>query len=353
MGGQPTIEYGAGSAATDAANVSCGKGLDVGTANLLAAQQDAHGNVLVKSQRNAFIDIEQNDFTRNMLTRMGVQYVILSGKMIVIGDPAFDLANIYNRETRRPMADGMISPKEADAMPIEKLLVDRLLGPPQKKGEICYFSIPGKPLDFDMDVSYHRNVFRDLLGGLGYEAKPIHEGYAVVLSELDEDPDLPFTGIGVSCGGGMFNICVAYQAIETLAFATTRGGDWVDQNVGRVLGIKASRATAMKEKGIDLRNPRTREEQAIDIYYRELIRYALTQTSERFSNQQDTPNFPQPVDMVFAGGTSRVGGFIDVVRDELSKMDFPIPIRNVLRAEDPLTSVARGCLVAAAADGEA
>ncbi len=65
---------------TPAVNVSYGKGLDVGTANLLAATQDAHGNVLVKSQRNAFIDIEQNDFTRNMLTRMGVQYVILSGK---------------------------------------------------------------------------------------------------------------------------------------------------------------------------------------------------------------------------------------------------------------------------------
>lgn len=353
MGGQPTIDYGGGRGNESSANVSYGKGLDVGTANLLAATQDANGNVVVKSQRNAFIDIEQNDFTRNMLTKMGVQYVILNNKMIVIGDPAFDLANIYNRETRRPMADGMISPKEADAMPIEKLLVDRLLGPPQKKGEICYFSIPGAPLDFDMDVTYHKGMFKDLLGSLGYQAKPIHEGYAVVLSELDDDEELPFTGIGVSCGGGMFNICVAYQAIETLAFATTRGGDWVDQNVARVLGLKGSRATALKEKGVDLRNPRTREEQAIDIYYRELIRYALTNIADRFSNKQDTPNFPAPVDMVFAGGTSRIGGFIDVVRDELGKMDFPIPIRDVKRAEDPLTSVARGCLVAAAADDEA
>lgn len=352
MGEQPTIEFGGGER-VPAADVSYGKGLDVGTANLLAATQDASGNVVVKSQRNAFIDIEQNDFTRNMLTKMGVQYVILNNKMIVIGDPAFDLANIYNRETRRPMADGMISPKEADALPIEKLLIDRLLGPIQRKNEICYFSIPGDPIDFDMDVTYHKGMFRDLLGTLGYNAKPIHEGYSVVLSELDDDEELPFTGIGISCGGGMFNCCVAYQAIEALAFATTRGGDWIDRNVARVLGIKASRATALKEKGVDLRNPRTREEQAIDIYYRELIRYTLENITQRFTSKQDTPNFPQPVDMVFAGGTSRIGGFIDVVKEELEKRgDFPIPIREVRRAEDPLSSVARGCLVAAAADDD-
>src|SRR5579872_5291728 len=97
------------------------------------------------------IDIEQNDFTRNMLTKMDVQYVILNNKMVVIGDPAFDLANIYNRETRRPMQDGMISPKEKDdAIPIEKLLIDRLLGPPKIKNEVCYFSIPADPIDAQM-----------------------------------------------------------------------------------------------------------------------------------------------------------------------------------------------------------
>ena len=53
-----------------------------------------------------------------------------------------------------------------------------------------------------------------------------------------------------------------------------------------------------------------------------------------------------------AGGTSKIGGFIDVVKDELSRTQFPIPIKNVRRADDPLTSTARGALVAAAADEE-
>src|SRR5690606_12570936 len=137
-------------------------------ANLLSAVQDYEGNVIIKVQRNAFIDIEQNDFTRNMLTKMDVQYVILNNKMIVIGDPAFDLANIYNRETRRPMADGMLSPKEADALPIEKLLIDRLLGPPKVANEVVYYSVPADPIDFEMNVVYHKGIFNDLLRKLGY-----------------------------------------------------------------------------------------------------------------------------------------------------------------------------------------
>lgn len=330
-------------------NLKPGKGLDVGTANLLSAVRDKEENVIVKQQRNAFIDIEQNDFTRNMLTKMGVQYVVLNNKMIVVGDPAFDLANIYNRETRRPMKHGMISPDEADALPIEKLLIERLLGSPVCRGEHVYFSVPADPIDFDMNVVYHQNIFKGLLEKLGYIAKPIPEGLCVVLSELAEDD---FTGIGISCGGGMFNVAVAYKATAPLRFATSRGGDWIDRNVAMALGIKASRATYLKEKAQDLRAPKTRDEQAIDIYYRELIRYTLNQIKERFEKGSDMPNFPDPIDIVFAGGTSLINGFINVVREEFEKIQFPIPVKNIRRAEEALTSVARGALVAAAADDD-
>jgi len=321
-----------------------GKGMDIGTVNLISAVQDKDGNLYIKSQRNAFIDIEQDDFTRNMLTKLGVQYVILNNKMVVVGDAAFELANIFNRETRRPMQHGMISPKEADALPIMKLLLEKLLGPPQKPGEIVYFSVPADPIDFSMNVVYHKGLFQDLLGKLGYNAKPLVEGHAVVFAELADDD---FTGIGISCGGGMFNVCVCYKTIPALAFATSRGGDWVDQNVGQVLGIKAAKATAIKEKGVDLRKPLNREQQAIEIYYRELIRYTLNNIKQRFESSEGMPTFPEPVDIVFAGGTSLIGGFVDVVRQELEKIQFPIPIKNVRRAEDPLNAIAKGLLVAA------
>ncbi|MGB1398111.1 MAG: hypothetical protein ACPG7R_09750, partial [Planctomycetota bacterium] len=87
---------------TSSTPVTLGRGLDVGTANLVSSFQDNSGNVNLKIQRNAFIDIDCDDYTRNMLTRLGVQYVVVNGRMVVVGDPAFELANIFNRNTRRP-----------------------------------------------------------------------------------------------------------------------------------------------------------------------------------------------------------------------------------------------------------
>ncbi len=324
-----------------------GRGLDVGTANLASSIQDVDGNVTIKIQRNAFIDIDGDQYTRNMLTKLNVQYVSINGKMVVVGDPAFELANILNRETRRPMKGGVISPSENDAMPIEKILLENLLGTPNFPNEKCYFSVPADPIDADFNVVYHKGVFGGLLKKIGFEPKPLLEGHAVVFSELAEDD---FTGIGISCGGGMFNICVSYKSIPALSFSTSRGGDWIDRNVATVLGIKASRATAIKEKGVNVLSPRNREEEAIEIYYRNLISYTLEAIKARFENSNGMPAFPDPIEIVCAGGTSMIGGFIEVFKDEFASIKFPIQVKNIRRAEDPLFSVAKGCLVAALSD---
>ena len=163
--------------ATSSTPVTLGRGLDVGTANLVSSLQDGTGNVNLKIQRNAFIDIDCDDYTRNMLTRLGVQYVLVNDRLVVVGDPAFELANIFNRNTRRPMKEGMISPDEADALPIEKMLLETLLEKPKQPGEICYYSVPAEPIDADMNVVYHQGVFGGLIKGLGYEPKPLVEGH--------------------------------------------------------------------------------------------------------------------------------------------------------------------------------
>ncbi|MBI4601099.1 MAG: hypothetical protein HY721_03975 [Planctomycetes bacterium] len=324
-----------------------GRGLDVGTANLASAIQDGEGNVTIKIQRNAFIDIDGDQYTKNMLTKLNVQYVAINGKMVVVGDPAFELANILNRETRRPMKGGVISPSENDAMPIEKILLENLLSSPHSPNEKCYFSVPADPIDADFNVVYHKGVFSGILKKMGFEPKPLLEGHAVVFSELAEDD---FTGIGISCGGGMFNICVSYKSIPALAFSTARGGDWIDRNVATVLGIKASRATAIKERGVNLLNPRNREEEAVEIYYRNLISYTLEAIKARFEASTGMPHFPEPIEIVCSGGTSMIGGFIEVFQDEFQAIKFPIPVKSIRRAEDPLFSVAKGCLVAALSD---
>ena len=61
---------------------------------------------------------------------------------------------------------------------------------------------------------------------LGYKAVAINEGLAVIFSELE---DQNFTGIGISCGGGMCNVTLAYLSIPSIMFSITKGGDFIDQ----------------------------------------------------------------------------------------------------------------------------
>ncbi|HUR38851.1 MAG TPA: hypothetical protein VM222_05135, partial [Planctomycetota bacterium] len=156
-----------------------------------------------------------------------------------------------------------------------------------------------------------------------------------------------FTGIGISCGGGMFNVCVAYKSVPALTFATSRGGDWIDNNVAHAIGMSPALVCGIKESGVDLMNPKDRVQDAIVIYYRNLIQYTLETIRHKLESAQNMPTFVKPIDVVCGGGTSMITGFIDVFRDEFEKINFPIDIATIRMANDPLKAVARGCMVAA------
>lgn len=324
-----------------------GKGLDIGTVNLVASAGGGGDKTEFKKQRNVFFESSVDPVTKNFLSQHEIPYVLIKDKYYILGDKAFELANVFNKEVRRPMKDGMISPREIEALPVMKLLIENILGKPTSDKEICYYSIPADPIDNDLNVIYHQEVFNKLLSSLGYAPKTIVEGRALVLAELESDG---FTGIGISCGGGMFNICVAFETIPCISFSISRGGDWIDENAAKVLGLNPTRISVLKEKGIDLLNAQSREEEAISIYYRTLISYALDAIKQKFEAAQDLPSFTNPVPLVLAGGTSLAKGFAEIVAQELDRTRFPIPIKEVRPSKEPLNAVARGALIAAMLD---
>ena len=59
------------------------------------------------------------------------------------------------------------------------------------------------------------------------------------------------------------------------------------------------------------------------------------------------PKFKNPLPVVIAGGTSRPKGFVDLFKKKLDENGFPLPVKEVRHANDPLHAVARGCLIAA------
>lgn len=329
-------------------NQHLGKGLDVGTSFVRAAEQ--HGQeIIYRTERNAFIDIDRSDYTETMLTQSGVEYVISEGQLYLVGNKAMEFANLLTLDARRPFSRGIISPSEKEALPMIEMIMKAVAGNPQRSGETLYYSIPGPPVDSEANLVYHEKTLLSILRRLGFTAKPINEGLAVVFSELSHQR---FTGIGLSFGGGMVNVCVAYRSVPVLSFSLAMAGDWVDQTAALAVGETASLVCAIKESSLDLskQDGLSKVEQALSISYDKLIAYVLEHLRKQVAKAIRAPQLVEPLTVIVGGGTASPRGFSDRFTQALREGGFPLEIGGVRMAKDPLNCIATGALIAAQTD---
>jgi len=324
------------------------KGLDVGTMNILSARQDGSETVFVQ-QRNSFVEIEYSDMAEQMLSRSEVLHIRKDDKVYVVGDDALNFANIFNEQTRRPMQHGILSSEESSAIPMIKLITEQVVGEPDAPNERLYYSSPADPIDSELSTLYHQKTLESMLGDMGYDPEPVNEGMAVIYSEL---ADHNFTGLGVSFGAGMTNICLAYYAVPVMTFSIARGGDWIDQQAGQATGTAVDKVTSIKEDDfeLDFRTDVGGVEGALAIYYENLLDYVVENIAKETDEEDVEENLDVPV--VVTGGTASPNGFRDLFADHLEDASVPFSISDVRRAEEPLYSVARGALVAARSEEE-
>lgn len=211
------------------------------------------------------------------------------------------------------------------------------------------FCVPAQPVDQeddDFDVGYHEDVIKSVLSEVGYEARAINEAEALCYAELENEE---YTGIAVSAGSGMHNICVMLNGEPTVLFSTTKSGDWIDRMSSVATGEQETVVQAEKENG-DFEigkeniNPIL---SAVSSYYERLIDYTTKQLSESLRNHKSLPKFKTPLTIVVAGGTSLAKGYVQTFERKLQENNFPLPIKVVKHAADPLHSVSKGCLIAA------
>jgi len=326
------------------------KGLDCGTSFYIAATEDT-----IKKQRNAFLTVDgEVNQVKRMLKRQGIPFVEKANKVHIVGQHAFNYAQIFSTaELRRPMKSGLLNPTEKDSLPVLNAIIGELLGD-AKDNETCVYCIPSKPIDVKRETSYHEDVLRTIIEQYGYNVKKIEEAVAIGYEGL---VDTQLTGVAISMGAGMCNIAVMYQGMTALSFSVSRGGDWVDENVSMDTGVSKAKVTNIKETSttLDLSSATYQniyEEDtdeanvliAIRSYYGALINYLLTNLKVQFEGVENVPNFPEAVPIVIGGGTALVKGFLDVFNEQFDQNEFPIPVSEIVLIEDAHTAVARGCL---------
>jgi hypothetical protein len=242
----------------------------------------------------------------------------------------------------------VVSAKEKDAKRILAFILQEVVGMPSEPLEKLVFCVPAQPVDIedeDFDVGYHEDTIKAVLNEVGYDARAINEAEALCYAELEGED---YTGLGISCGSGMTNICVMLNGEPTVLLSTTKSGDYIDRMSAVATGEKDTVVQAEKENGdFVIGEPNDNPIlSAVSSYYERLIDYTTKQLSEALRNHSSLPKFKTPLTIVVAGGTSLAKGYIQTFEKKLQENNFPLPIKTVKHSSDPLHSVSKGCLIA-------
>jgi hypothetical protein len=328
------------------------KGLDVGTSYIILSTSN-NESIEYKDFRDAFYIIKPTTPVATKMIEKGLAGKVFikdtDNSFIILGKDAIEKAIERNDNAKRPMSRGVVSAKEKDAKRVLAFILKEVAGQAAEQNEKLVFCVPGQPVDQeddDFDVGYHEDVIKTVLAECGYDAKAINEAEALCYAELAEED---YTGIGVSCGAGMTNVCVMLNGEPTVVFSTTKSGDWIDRMTAIATGEKDSVVQAEKEGGnFVIGQPNDNPIlSAVSSYYDRLIDYTTKQLASALSNHKSLPKFKNPLTVVVAGGTSQAQGYVEKFTQKLEENNFPLPIKVVKHASDPLHSVAKGCLIAA------
>ncbi len=324
-------------------------GIDIGTMNIVCSRSDNIDNV--KITRNVFLKVDKENIAINEMSN--INYIDSDDDVFIIGDDAFQFANIFGTPVSRPMEKGLISPKEISAIDVLTLMLKNLIGDITDKEVYITYSVPASAIDEDRSVTYHKNVFARILSNIGVNHSSLNEAMAIIYSECAKEK---FTGIAISFGAGMANIVISFLGVEALTFSTARSGDWIDKQVAADLDMVPNRVTNIKEKHVDLsgnfknKNKKIkRVVEALYYYYNSMIEYTVKQIIKEFDDKVDI-EIDGDIPIVISGGTSLPKGFVDVFKNAIQTKELPFQISEIRRATNPLTSVANGLLIKTMSD---
>ena len=318
-------------------------GLDVGTSRIVVARC-AEGKYEFESELNAFLTLPYSKLAASLLDREKVLHEVKGSEIVVFGDDAQKFAEIFHTEVRRPMVHGVLNPQEAHALAVMRALIRKLVGT-AAPGQKIIFSVPAPTASAKDGLSYHEASIQQVLMELGFEATPIEEGLAVVFGELG---DANYTGIGISCGSGLCNVCLAVLSVPVISFSLNKAGDFIDEQAALVTGEVATRMRVQKEQSFHLNGMSgDRVQNALTVYYGEMIVHLVEALRNEIASTRRLPKLDQSIPLVLSGGTVLPKGFLEHFQRVLRASDFPLRLSEVRVSADALNSTARGALMAA------
>ena len=327
--------------------------LDVGSHEFRSLRIDG-GRLVARCCRSAYVVLDDSESTREILKQVGISWAVCDGQLIVYGDAAERVSQLFRIPCLELLPGGMLP---ADNPPVRQMvatLVESLVGRADENGAMCALTLPVTTNSGGDWKNQQREFISRLLKLQGYVPLELSSPQALVLAELGEQT---FTGIGLVFGAGSSQAGLIHRGNVLAQCDVPYAGNWIDLRLARAqqvhfwdvrgnkyLDVNTTNAWKHVFNG-SLRAPVSSRDQQLADLHRGMVEFLLREAAMKFGPEIKRFGIVESLPVVISGGTARIPGFADLVRDVLPTVSLPVRIGDVqLSAENDYT-VARGGLI--------
>lgn len=129
---------------TNTKSTASAVGLDVGTSRIVTAQR-LDKTTQYQAQLNAFVTLPFSKLTQGVLKKERIPHLVQGSEITVYGDESERFANLFHRETRRPMLRGVLNADESSSLKLVREIVVLMTAETPGVGQKLCFSVPAAP----------------------------------------------------------------------------------------------------------------------------------------------------------------------------------------------------------------
>jgi len=341
--------------------------LELGSSSLRSLRRE--DNVLKsRTSRCVYAVLPDSPAHQRLLEQCGLQFTTCEDGILLLGDGAYDNAELFKSPCLPLMVGGRIPKGNPLVRQLISSLVEVILPIAGSRHEICALTLPGgAALDSSSEARADLEFYIRLVKLQGYEPKLVPASQALILAELVESA---FTGIGIVFGASGCEAILAHRGNPICHAASDHGGEWIDRQLAKKLNapsvaseddresLPAADQSFARESLLSITRRREQLTSAATIsgdaftkHVESLMQETIFELCDTFSGElirsRRAKELPSPLPIVCGGGLIQTPGFGSILASVLQEVNLPIQTqrpRLITRADH---SIARGLLISA------
>ncbi len=354
--------------------------LDIGSHRIRSLRID-NGRLVARSRRAAFAVLPDSASHRQLLAQANVEFVTCDGGLLLLGDAAWEHANLFHVRTRPLLQNGLIPEHDPVARQVLATIVEAVLPKASQSGEQCSLTLPGGS---DLGGSQPGGrasrssveFFTRLVALRGYSPLIVPAPSGLILAEHVSHG---FTGIGLVFGGSACEAVLAHRGVVVCHTRIDRGGDWIDTHLAETLGLvtwdsngdrfldiatscrlreanatvrqalSAAAASQLAAGVTRVDDPANASEfvEVLSSSLSELLHDTLREFAAELSRCRQAADLPQPFAIACGGGLTQGPSFLSLLQQALTVHRLPVAVQAPRVASGWPHSITRGLLIAA------